>query len=426
MTAQDGPTANASALGDAFSAHGRVFSNKELLNVGYVPNPSAIVARNDEIRRLATALNPAITGDNPSNAFLYGKTGTGKSLCARYATNRIAEAAADNDVSVGKAHIDCSQENTETRAVRATVRALNDPDETGITVPETGYGRSRYYSLLWEVLDDRFDVAFVVLDEIDCLDGADYLMQLSRATEAKKLRHCSVGIVGISNKIKYRDRLDERVKSSLQERELVFTPYDSDALREIIRSRLDAFDEGILTDEAVAECASLAAEEHGDARKAINLLRHTGELAASEGADTITVDHVHRAKNLAEQDRVGALLVGATAQQKATLLAVVSLALVEKTRTFKTSEVYSAYEDICAEAGLEVLSNRRVHDLLREWEFLEVLEIERTGGGRAQGSYLQHRLLEDPSVIRSVFDRSDRFAGIGFTAGNVTTTWSNI
>jgi cell division control protein 6 len=426
MTRQGGPVENASGLGDAFSAQDHVFSKKELLDVGYVPDPSHIVARNEEIRRLATALNPAITGDDPSNVFLYGKTGTGKSLCARYTTNRIVVAASENDVTVGRVVVDCSQENTETRAVRATARGLNDPEETDVTIPESGYGRSRYYSLLWEVLDDRFDVAFVVLDEIDCLDGTDFLMQLSRATEAKKIRHCSVGIVGISNKIKYRDRLEERVKSSLQERELVFTPYDREALREIVRSRLDAFDSGVLSDDAVSECASLAAEEHGDARKAINLLRHTGELAANEGADTITADHVREARTLAERDRVRALLAGATAQQKAALLSVVSLALVEKTRTFKTAEVYAAYEDICADAGLETLSKRRVHDLLREWEFLEVLEIERTGDGRARGSYLQHRLLEDPSVVRSVFDQSDRFAGVGFTSGTVTTTWSNI
>ncbi|MDS0301149.1 orc1/cdc6 family replication initiation protein [Halogeometricum sp. S1BR25-6] len=426
MARRNDPVENASALGDAFSARNGVFSDKALLDVGYVPGPEHIVARNEEIRRLATALNPAISGAAPSNVFLYGKTGTGKSLCARYTTRRIVDAAAEEKVDVGCVVVDCSQDNTETRAVRATVRGLNDPEVTDLTIPETGLGRSRYYSLLWEVLDARFDVAFVVLDEIDCLDGTDFLMQLSRATEAKKLDRCSVGIVGISNKVRYRDRLEERVKSSLQEREIMFTPYDREALREIIRSRLAAFDGGVLDEDVISECASLAAEEHGDARKAINLLRHSGELAASEEADRITVDHVHRAKNVAEQDRMRELIDGATIQQKATLLAVTSLALVEKTRTFKTPEVYAAYEDICGESGLETLSKRRVHDLLREWEFLEVLEITRTGGGRARGSYLQHRLLEDPSVIRSGFDGSDRFAGVGFSAGEVTTTWSNI
>ncbi|WP_224450292.1 Cdc6/Cdc18 family protein [Haloprofundus salilacus] len=425
MTRYDEPVENAGALGDAFSPRDRIFSKKGWLEVGYVPDPANIVARNEEIRRLATALNPAVTGEAPSNVFLYGKTGTGKSLCARYATERIVEAAAENGVTVGRAIVDCSQENTETRAVRATVRALNDPEKTELVVPETGLGRSRYYRLLWRVLDARFDVALVILDEIDRLEGDDLLMQLSRAAETGKLDRCSVGVVGISNKIKYRNRLEERVKSSLQEREIVFTPYDRRALREIIRSRSDAFESGTLSDDAVSECASLAAEEHGDARKAINLLRHAGELAACDNADAITVDHVQRADNLAERDRVEALLAGATTQQKATLLAVVSLALVEKTRTFETSEVYAAYEDICAEVSLDALSKRRVHDLLREWEYLEVLEITRTGGGRARGSYLRHRLLEDPSVIRSVFDESDRFAGAGFTS-ETNTTWSNI
>ncbi|GAA0240073.1 DNA replication protein Orc4 [Halobacterium noricense] len=425
MTGCDGPAENASALRDAFSVQNQIFSTKRLLDVGYVPEPDHIVARNEEIRRLASSLNPSIVGETPSNAFLYGKTGTGKSLCARYTTRRIVEAA-ENDISVGRVIVDCSQENTETRAIKATVRGLNDSEVTGLVVPETGFGRSRYYSLLWEILDTRFDAVLIVLDELDRLEGTDFLMQLSRATEANKLERCSVGIIGISNKIKYRNRLDERVKSSLQEREIVFTPYDCDALRMIIQSRSNAFNSSVLSDDVVSKCAALAADEHGDARKAINLLRHAGELAAIDGADKITVQHVNNANNMAERDRVNALLAGSTIQQKATLLAVVSLALVEKSRTFKTPEVYAAYEDICAESGLETLSKRRIYDLLREWEFLEVLEITRTGGGRARGSYLHHRLLEDPSVIRSAFEESDRFARIGISSGTTTTTWSNI
>lgn len=426
MARRNGPVENASALEDAFSVRHELFSNKRLLDIGYVPDTSHIVARNEEIRRLATALNPAIAGDAPSNVFLYGKTGTGKSLCARYATNRIVEAGEENAVAVGRVIVDCSQANTETRAARTVVQGLNDPAETGISVPRNGFGPSRYYELLWEVLDARFDVVLILLDDIDCLEGTELLMQLSRATESKKVDSCSIGIVGISNKMKYRDQLGERVKSSLQEREIVFTPYDCDALRQLIRSRAVAFNDGTLSDEAVTECASLAADEHGDARKAINLLRHAGELAASEDADSVTAEQVRRANTRAEQDRIKSLIAGATIQQQAVLLAVVSRTLVEKARTFKTPEIYATYEEICADAGLETLSKRRVHDLLREWEFLEVLEIVRTGGGRARGSYLQHRLIEDPALVQSVLDDTNRFAGVGFTPGTTTTTWSNI
>lgn len=426
MTRRDGLPENADAIDGAFSPQDGVFSDKRLLDVGHIPGPEYIAARNEEIRRLATALNPAITGDTPNNVFLYGQTGTGKTLCARYATGRIVDSAAENDVSIGRVVIDCSQENTETRAIRAIVRALNDPEETELVVPETGVGRSRFYRQLWEILDVRFDVVLIVLDEIDRLEDDDILLQLSRAAEAEKIDSCSIGIVGVSNKVRYRGRLKERVKSSLQEREIVFTPYGREELREILRGRTDAFSAEVLSADVLSECASLVAEEHGDARKAINLLRHAGELAANEGTDTITVEHVYDATTLAEHNRFKALFAGATTQQKATLLAVVSLALVEKSRTFKTPAVYAAYEDVCADAGLDALSKRRVHDLLREWEFLGVLDITRTGDGRAQGSFLCHRLLEDPSIIHSVFDESDRFAGVGVASGTTTTTWSNI
>ena len=426
MTRRDSPPENADALDGVFRLQEDVFARKGLLEIGYAPEPRHIVARNEEIRRLATALNPAIGGGAPNNTFLYGKTGAGKSLCARYATGRIVDAASENGVSIARATIDCSQEDTETRAVRALAREINDPDETGIDVPETGFGRSRYYRLLWDVLDSRHDVALVVLDEIDRLENDELLLQLSRAEETGKLSRCSVGIVGISNKVRYRERLQERVKSSLQEREIIFAPYSRDDLREIIRSRSEAFRRGVLSDEVLSTCASLASEEHGDARKAINLIRHAGELAVGEESETITVDHVQSADTLAERDRFQTLFAGATAQQKATLLAIVSLALVERSRTFRTTDVYAAYEDVCADAGLTVLSKRRVHDLLREWEFLEVLDITRTGDGRARGSYLRLHLIEDPSVIRPVFDESSRFAGVGPTSGATATTWSNI
>ncbi|ADQ68873.1 cell division control protein Cdc6 [Halogeometricum borinquense] len=426
MTRHDEAIEDARAVDDAFSVRENIFLQESLLDVCYVPGPDRIVGRNEEIRRLAGSLSPATVGDSPNNVFLYGKTGTGKSLCAKYATKRTVEAAVENDITVGRVVVDCSQEDTETRAVRCIARELNDPEETDIVIPETGLGRSRYYTLLWDVLDSRFDVAFIVLDEIDHLETDDILMQLSRAAESEKISRCALGIIGISNKIGYRDRLQERVKSSLQEREIVFAPYGRDKLREILRSRADAFQTDTLSNEVITECATLAAEEHGDARKAIDLLRHAGEVARSNGETAVGVDHVREANELAERDRFRELLAGATDQQKATLLSVVLLALSEKTRTFKTPEIYTAYEEICADTGLEVLSKRRVHDLLREWEFLEVLDIVRTGDGRARGSYLEHHLVEDPSVIRSVFNEDGRFSGVGFAAGPSTNTWSNI
>ncbi|MDY7081078.1 MAG: AAA family ATPase, partial [Halobacteria archaeon] len=263
---------------DENDATTQIFRRKELLTVGHVPGSDRIVGRDEEIQEVAAQLRPIVREEPPNNVVIYGKTGTGKSLVSRHVAKRAQDAAFANGVKAGVVYVDCSQYDTHTRATRHITRELNEPDETGIEVPASGIGSSEYYDYLWRILDENYDVALVLLDEIDLLDDDDILMQLSRAKEAGKI-DSHLGILAISNKIEYRDRMSERVKSSLREHEFVFDPYDANQLREIMKNRKDAFREGALGDTVIDLTAALAAREHGDARKAIEILRHAGELA---------------------------------------------------------------------------------------------------------------------------------------------------
>ncbi|ODR80004.1 cell division control protein Cdc6, partial [Haladaptatus sp. W1] len=256
----------------------QVFERKELLKVGHVPQSTRIVGRDSEIESVAAELRPIVRSDPPNNVMIYGKTGTGKSLVTRHVTERARQAAGAQDVDVGTVYVDCAQHNTHTRVARSITRTLNDEDKTGISIPRTGIGSGEYYDYLWEVLDRCYDAVIIILDEVDRLESDDVLMQLSRARESGKA-DCHLGIVAISNKIEYRDRLNERVKSSLREEEFVFQPYDANQLRDIMEHRRDAFKEGVLTGDVIPLTAAFAAQEHGDARKAIEILRHAGELA---------------------------------------------------------------------------------------------------------------------------------------------------
>jgi len=64
--------------------------------------------------------------------------------------------------------------------------------------------------------------------------------------------------------------------------------------------------------------------------------------------------------------------------------------------------VYEVYEQVCRQMDSDPLSTRRVRDLLREQAFLDVIEQARQSGGSAEGSYTEHRLLEDPKVVKKV------------------------
>jgi cell division control protein 6 len=389
---------------DLFVREDPIFTKKELLEINHLPDEGRIVGRDEEIKNLANAVNPAIFGQSPSNVLIYGKTGTGKSLCAKHVSRRLVKTARDEGVGADFAYVDCAQDSTETQAVQTIASALNEQSETDVKIPDKGRATPPTNTRLWSILDQQYDVVIVILDEIDRLDDDDILMQLSRAGEAGKIQNCKIGVIGISNKIKYKEKqLNERVKSSLCEREFVFPPYDAGQLNDIMTARRDAFHENVLNSGVISKAAALAAREHGDARQAIDILRYAGEIAQSRGATTVTEDYVVDARERAETDRFRELLRGSTPHSRYVLQALTILSLNEDdTEGYRTTEIYDIYEQVCRQEGSDTLSLRRVRDLLKEHAFLDITEQSRHSGGSAEGSYTRHQLLEDPQIVRDV------------------------
>ena len=394
---------------DLFIREDPIFVNKELLEINHLPDEGRIVGRDEEIGQLANAVNPGIFGQSPSNVLIYGKTGTGKSLCAKYVSQRLVDTAEEEGVDAVHAYVDCAQDSTETQAVQTIASSVNT-EHTDIYIPDKGISTATYYKRLWRILDGEYDVVLIILDEIDKLEDDDILMQLSRAGEAGKLSSCKIGVIGISNKIKYKDRMDERVKSSLCEREFVFPPYDASQLNDIMTARSDAFRDGVLEGGVISRAAALAAREHGDARKAIDILRYAGEIAQSTGAATVQEEFVTQARERAETDRFRELIRGSTPHSRYVLQALTMLSLNDQeegegggfNRGYRTTRIYDIYEQICRQEGSDSLSLRRVRDLLKEHAFLDIVEQSRHSGGSAEGSYTEHTLLEDAEVVKEV------------------------
>jgi archaeal cell division control protein 6 len=397
---------------DLFIREDPIFVNKELLEISHLPDEGRIVGRDEEISQLANAVNPAIFGQSPSNVLIYGKTGTGKSLCAKYVSRRLVETAKEEGVTAIFAYVDCAQDTTETQAVQTIASSVNT-ESTDIYIPDKGISTATYYKRLWRLLNQEYDVALIILDEIDKLEDDAILMQLSRAGEAGKVTDCKIGVLGISNKIKYKDRMDERVKSSLCEREFVFPPYNASQLNQIMTARSDAFREGVLEDAVIPRAAALAAREHGDARKAIDILRYAGEIAQSTDASLVREEFVVQARERAEVDRFRELIRGSTPHSRYVLQALTVLSLDQhrngdwlENNGFRTTRIYDVYEQICRQEGTDALSLRRVRDLLKEHAFLDILEQTRHSGGSAEGSYTEHTLLEEPDVVRDVLEET--------------------
>lgn len=291
---------------------GNIFANRDLVRVGHVPELSRIVGRDEEVREVSGALGPATQGGPPETTIIYGKTGTGKSLVARCVTREAHRKAAENGVSLQYAYVDCSDYQTEAKASREMARELRNNLDIEASIPRVGIGASDYRDITWELLDEHAVNAFVViLDEIDKLGDDELIRSLSRAKESGK-SDTYIGVICISNKIAYRERLNERVDSSLQDNELIFDPYDANQLQDILENRRDAFVDGVLADGVIPRVAALAAHEHGDARKAVDTFYEAGRLAEKTGDTRVTEDYVDDALKKAEVNRFQKLISGQT------------------------------------------------------------------------------------------------------------------
>ncbi|GGL35949.1 cell division control protein Cdc6 [Halarchaeum grantii] len=405
-----------------------IFENKEVLRPSYTPHE--LPHRNEQINNMATILVAALRGETPSNILIYGKTGTGKTASAKYVSQELENTSRKYDVPCEVEYINCEVTDTQYRVLaqlantfieqnrdyaRGRIRdiesliedAEDDPSALAETefesvrdaerrledlerdleemeeVPMTGWPTDRVYSVFFEAVDYVERVAVIMLDEIDKLvekSGDDTLYNLSRMNS--ELDNSRVSIIGISNDLKFTDFLDPRVKSSLGEEEIVFPPYDANQLRDILQHRSkDAFKADALSEDVIPLCAAFAAQEHGDARRALDLLRTAGELAERDQSDVVTEEHVRRAQDKIELDRVVEVVRTLPTQSKLVLFAIMML---EKhgVHNINTGEVYNIYKTLCDEIDADVLTQRRVTDLISELDMLGIVNAVVVSKGR--------------------------------------------
>ena len=393
----------------------QIFERYELVDADYIPDKEYIVGRDDELREVVGHLRTITKGARPADLLLYGRSGTGKSLVAKTVADKLEGACQRNEIRFGYAYIDCAQTSTEAKAIAHVARALNDQSVTGLTIPDTGVARSWLYNRLWEIIDIQYDSVLVILDEIDKLNGRDgtddtnVLFQLSRSKESNKTE-TKLGVVCISNDIHYSEDFGAAVHSSYEPEKIVFSAYDANELRDILHKRADAFKPGVLNDEVLPLSAALAAQEHGDARRAITILRKAGRLASRQDDPRVTTQHVHAAADYADADRVQELLRGTPIQPKLTILALAALCTQSDSQVHTSPTIYRMYLNLIQMVDANRLSQRRVTDFLKEHRDNGLLELERTGGGPGEGSYYECHLTEKEDIVFETLLEDDRLS----------------
>jgi len=354
-----------------------VFKNRKALTVSFTPE--TIPHREKQINELGRILAPALKGGRPSNIFLYGRTGTGKTLVSKFVGSELEKTGKVNNQEINVVYVNCKMKkvaDTEYRLMAELSKYL------GRDVPFTGLPTEEIYKIFFEELDKKEQNVILIIDEIDALvqkTGDEILYNLTRINQ--DLKNAKLSIIGITNSLGFIEGLDPRVKSSLSEEEIIFPPYNALQLQDILRMRAKtAFEDNILEEGVIEKCSALAAQEHGDARRALDLLRVAAEMAERNFKEKVSIEDIDTAQEKIDTDRILEIVKSQPKQSQAVLYAIIQL--FEKNEEIQSGEIYDVYHEICSKQPLKSLTQRRVSDLVAELDLFSIINTKVISKGR--------------------------------------------
>jgi cell division control protein 6 len=376
-----------------------VFTNKDVLRHDYIPEK--LPHREEQIRCFGEIVAPVLKCDRCSNAFIYGKTGTGKTAVVTFVLSKLLDKARCLGIPFRMCYINCRVAGTEYRAFASLCNVFN------VRVPFTGLAVGEIFDRFKAALDTTTSLLIVVLDEIDELvkeRGDMLLYELTRMNES--LARSKLSLVGISNDLMFKELLDPRVLSSLSEEEIVFRPYNAAELHDILLERCNlAFLDGALSEGALSLCSALAAAEHGDARRALDMMRVAGELAEREATTRVTDEHIRNAEKRIEHDRTIDALRNLTPHSKI-VLASVYLLNKANISSAVTGDIYEVYHELCELSGYTTLTQRRVSGLISELDIMGLLNSRVVSMGR-YGRTKKIKLSISRGLVTKVFSEDE-------------------
>ena len=332
--------------------------------------------REKEIGSIVTHFAPILRDQNPVHLSILGKTGTGKTVTVLLLLTHIQQVAKEKGIEVRYEHLDLSVPRPCFRAMNDLACLLNASKRyvKGISLDEMA-GR------IEESLANYSGFLVLFIDEIDHVNrdlDAFLKFLVRRLPQAVPTK---LVLVFASNRLGWRRDIDSRVKSFLKVNEIIFEPYNAVDLQVILKTRVaKALNQHVIDAGVIEKIAALASKEHGDARKAVELLTKSARIAECEGS-RLTLDVVGQAYNALEMDSYLEFVKTSPEQLQAVLYAALD-STAKQGQRWSATDIYGAYECVCREHGLAQLTQRRFSDLLMELELYGFVRASNVSMGR--------------------------------------------
>ncbi len=355
-----------------FEAESPIFKNRSVFNIKYIPEK--ILHRDDQIKEVASRLQWILQGSKPKDFIIYGFGGTGKTLTTLYVVEELRKLT------------DFKYYYINLRKARTEVRALNQILDKLTKKTSNTSSPSELFRRIFEYIETIPQKhIFFILDEIDKVEtGYDGLLYCFLRPHEVSETTKEITLIACSNDMNFPRELDVGTRSSFACMDkLMFPRYDATQLKDILKQRAkDGLKEGVCGDEILSLCAAYGAQEHGDARKTIELLEKAAEITMVEKEPKISEQHITKALEQIEYEAVYKGLKLLPVQCKAVALACIKdnkkktngFGYSSEDRDSTTTTIYSEYKNICYTKGIKTLTQRRVSDILNELGYLGMID----------------------------------------------------
>ena len=357
----------------------KLIKNRGILQTTFVPNQ--LLHRDEQIKNIVDIIAPSLSRDKPSNILIIGKTGTGKTAVVNYIGKELIKADEKHN-TCDYIYVNCEVIDTPYSILyNISNQIISDPNNK---IPFTGWSLEKIFNELIKYIDAENKIFVVVLDEIDKSfkkNGDDIFYFLTTINEM--LKSSRVSIIGITNNSRFsEENLTPRIRSRLGEEKIIFPPYTPEQLIDILNDRAKiAFYPDVLEPGVIPFCAAVSAQDSGDARKALDLLRISADIAERNEDPVITEAHVNYARQKIEMDAVVEVIKTLTDQSKVVLMSIIKNPGNDD-GIVTTGDVYVVYREVCSILGCNVLTQRRIADLISELDMLGIITASVKSLGR--------------------------------------------
>ncbi len=382
-----------------------LFANKTFLD--NLTLPSQIIGREKRAKELVRFLLGYKQGLVVPFVSVYGRSGSGKSTVVKFVCENL------DDENISYAFVNLRKARTVFGCANLILTELGQPSL------KSAQGINTAIEHISNAIEQRLSsnkknnnsgnntakLFILVLDEFDVLlhdkrgKPSDFIYKLLVMEEKLREKGYLMCVVAISNNVMSDYEIDDRVRSRVGTSEVFFEPYTQHAVLAILKDRAaKAFSQPV-DYQILQYCADQSSQQHGDARRAIDLLRVAAEIAGKKG-EKINKTHIDAALVQLHKDRISITLSSASFHLKLVAAALARISYLTQEAWHSTSAVYNQYRLLLQE-GTRLLTYRRIAELLTELENMGLVISHTSSKGR-HGYGTQYKLVAPPEAIGKV------------------------